>query len=63
MNLGFGQRGTVIFIFFLSLSMGISAVVLARTNPRDVALLLIQAVIILLIISILMLVGRKRTGS
>ncbi|OIN97948.1 hypothetical protein AUJ66_01900 [Candidatus Desantisbacteria bacterium CG1_02_38_46] len=58
-NLGFGERGAVIFIYFLSLSLGISAIAISRTGFREVILLLTQAIIILLIITSVMVVGRK----
>jgi UDP-GlcNAc:undecaprenyl-phosphate/decaprenyl-phosphate GlcNAc-1-phosphate transferase len=60
MNIGFGQRGTVLFIYFLSLSLGISAIVINRAGSREVVLVLVQAIITLLIITSLMIVGRNQ---
>ena len=62
-NLGFGERGTVIFIYFLSLCLGINGIILTRSAPGAVWLLQIQAVIILLIITSVMIVGKKHSKN
>ena len=59
-NLGFGEKGAVVFIYIISIVLGLSALVLehARTS-YPVLILMVQAVLIFISISILMLVGRK----
>jgi UDP-GlcNAc:undecaprenyl-phosphate GlcNAc-1-phosphate transferase len=58
LNLGFGVTAAVLFIYFVSFALGLSAVVLLRSGTREAILLLLQAVIIFTLIAILML-GRK----
>jgi UDP-GlcNAc:undecaprenyl-phosphate GlcNAc-1-phosphate transferase len=51
---------TVIFIYFLSITLGLAAVVLRDARTIDALLLILQAVIILLIVTILEQEGKKR---
>jgi UDP-GlcNAc:undecaprenyl-phosphate GlcNAc-1-phosphate transferase len=55
--LGLSAKQTVFFIYFLTASLGMSALVLRNGNVFDAVLLLIQAVFIYLIVVILMLRG------
>jgi UDP-GlcNAc:undecaprenyl-phosphate GlcNAc-1-phosphate transferase len=55
--LGLSAKQTVFFIYFLTASLGMSALVLRNGNVIDAVLLLIQAVFIYLIVVILMLRG------
>jgi UDP-GlcNAc:undecaprenyl-phosphate GlcNAc-1-phosphate transferase len=54
-SLGLSAKQTVFFIYFLTASLGLSALVLRNGNLIDVLLLLIQATFIYLIIVILMI--------
>ncbi len=59
MDIGFTHRQTVVFIYLLSVSMGLGAVVLRTSiSPSNVSFLLTQAVIIFLTLSLLMRVKR-----
>ena len=58
--LGLSAKQTVFFIYFLTASLGMSALVLKNGSVIDALLLLFQAVTIYLIIVILMLRGKKR---
>lgn len=53
-----GQKRSVMFIFFLSFCLGTSAVVLRDARPIDAMLLLLQATIIVVLITILERRGR-----
>jgi len=55
--LGLSAKQTVFFIYFLTASLGMSALVLRNGNVFDAVLLLIQAAFIYLIVVILMLRG------
>lgn len=54
LKLGFSQRQTTLFIYLMSLCLGLSAIALASTFNKSALLLLSQAIIIFLIITILM---------
>jgi UDP-GlcNAc:undecaprenyl-phosphate GlcNAc-1-phosphate transferase len=56
-TLGLSAKQTVLFIYFLTASLGMSALVLKNGRVIDALLLLIQAVFIYCIIVILMLRG------
>jgi len=53
-------KQTVFFIYFLTASLGLGALVLRNGNLIDALLLLIQAVFIYLIIVILMIRGQLK---
>ncbi len=59
-SLGLSAKQTVFFIYFLTASLGLSALVLRNGNLIDALLLLIQAAFIYLIIVILMIRVRLR---
>jgi UDP-GlcNAc:undecaprenyl-phosphate GlcNAc-1-phosphate transferase len=59
-SLGLSAKQTVFFIYFLTASLGMSALVLRNGDLIDALLLLIQAVFIYLIIVILMIRGQSR---
>ena len=61
MALGLSAKPTVFFIYFLTASLGLSALVLKNGSVLDALLLLLQAVTIYLIIVILMLRGQSRS--
>ncbi len=63
MVLGLTAKQTVFFIYFLTASLGLSALVLKNGSVLDALLLLLQAVTIYLIIVILMIRGRSRNGG
>jgi len=58
-HLGLTEKETVIFIYALALALGLGAVVLRTGKTVDSVLLLIQATIIFLIVTVLMIVGQK----
>ncbi len=59
-ELGLSAKQTVFFIYFLTASLGLSALVLENGDLIDALLLLLQAVTIYLIIVILMIKGKVR---
>jgi UDP-GlcNAc:undecaprenyl-phosphate GlcNAc-1-phosphate transferase len=58
-----GHKRSVFFIYLLSLCLGISAVVLRNARPLDALLLLVQAVILVVLITILEKRGRLFAGD
>ncbi len=60
-TLGLSAKQTVLFVYFLTASLGMSALVLKNGRIIDALLLLIQAVFIYIIIVILMIRGKIRT--
>ena len=62
MHMGFKEKEAVIFIYLIAIVLGLGALVIEHARVSyPVVLLLIQATLIFLIISILMLVGRETT--
>ncbi len=53
-----GPKNSVLFIYLISMCLGISAVVLRNARPMDAVLLIIQASILVVLISILERCGR-----
>ncbi|HCJ66597.1 MAG TPA: hypothetical protein DHV62_04545, partial [Elusimicrobia bacterium] len=62
-HLGLTEKEAVIFIYALTLALGLGAVVLRNGKTLDSFLLLIQATIIFLIVTVLMIVGRKEVSE
>lgn len=60
--LGLTKTQSVLLIYFISLTLGLSAIVLKGGDARDGALILVQATCVLAIIAILEGVGRGRSG-
>jgi UDP-GlcNAc:undecaprenyl-phosphate GlcNAc-1-phosphate transferase len=60
MGLGLSAKQTVFFIYFLTASLGLSALVLKNGSVLDALLILLQAVTIYFVIVILMMRGRLR---
>ncbi|MBI4378973.1 MAG: undecaprenyl/decaprenyl-phosphate alpha-N-acetylglucosaminyl 1-phosphate transferase [Nitrospinae bacterium] len=60
-NLGLSNKQTVLFIYLLSSSMGVSAIILKNGRTIDAILLIIQTFLIFFIIVILMLKGGDNT--
>ena len=58
-----GKRQSVLFIYLLSLCLGTSAVVLRNARPTDAILLIIQASIMVVLITVLERRGRLADGS
>lgn len=58
-NLGLSEVKTVIFIYLLTLCLGISAIILREVSLIDASLLLLHTVILFGIVVILMLAGRS----
>ncbi|MCG2725538.1 MAG: undecaprenyl/decaprenyl-phosphate alpha-N-acetylglucosaminyl 1-phosphate transferase [Elusimicrobia bacterium] len=64
MNLGFGVKSTVGFIFLLNICLGLSAWTMRYTNSTlGTIFLLLQAVLVFILVVMLMLIGRKLTGD
>ncbi|MFH1380161.1 MAG: MraY family glycosyltransferase [bacterium] len=61
-NLGFKQKGAVLFILSLNLCLGLSAVIIPMAGSAGAVLLLCQALIIFLIIVKLMLLGKNNSN-
>lgn len=62
-GLGLRPFGAVSFIWFVSICLGLSAVVLWKAQTIDALLLLVQASIIFTIIAVLMIVGKRRQSG
>jgi len=58
-----GRKQSVLFIYLLGLCLGTSAVVLRNARPTDAILLIIQACIMVVLITVLERRGRKANGS
>lgn len=58
-----GKKQSVLFIYLLSLCLGTSAVVLRNARPTDAFLLIIQACIMVVLITVLERRGRLANGS
>jgi UDP-GlcNAc:undecaprenyl-phosphate GlcNAc-1-phosphate transferase len=59
-NLGLTKPQSVLLIFFISMTLGLSATVLKDATPREATLVLVQAACVLAIVAILEGVGRGR---
>lgn len=57
--LGLSKTESVLLIFFISFTLGLSAILLKDATPQEVTLLLLQAVFILSIVAVLESVGRR----
>lgn len=60
-DLGLGLRGSVIFIYFTSISLGLSAIMVDRGTTKAAVLSIVQGFIIFGIIGVLIVMG-KRSG-
>jgi UDP-GlcNAc:undecaprenyl-phosphate GlcNAc-1-phosphate transferase len=60
--LGLTKSQSVLLIYFVSATLGLSALQLARATPHEAVLVLIQAACVLAIIAVLEGVGRGRPG-
>jgi UDP-GlcNAc:undecaprenyl-phosphate GlcNAc-1-phosphate transferase len=58
-----GNRQSVLFIYLLGICLGTSAVVLRNARPVDAILLIIQACIMVVLITVLERRGRKANGT
>ena len=58
-----GRKQSVLFIYLLGLCLGTSAVVLRNARPMDAILLIIQACIMVVLITVLERRGRKANGT
>ena len=61
--LGLTRKQSVLLIFFLASTLGLSAILLKDATPREAVLILIQAACILAIVAVLEGVGRWRPRS
>jgi UDP-GlcNAc:undecaprenyl-phosphate GlcNAc-1-phosphate transferase len=60
--MGLSQSQSVLLIFFIASTLGLSAILLKQATPREAALILLQAGCVLAIIALLEGVGRGRPG-
>ncbi|MFH2137131.1 MAG: MraY family glycosyltransferase [Candidatus Omnitrophota bacterium] len=58
-DLGLGQKGAVLFIYYLTASLGLGAVMVSNDNAVEGVLTLLQASIIFGVIGVLIVVGKK----
>jgi UDP-GlcNAc:undecaprenyl-phosphate GlcNAc-1-phosphate transferase len=58
-----GPRRTVLFIYLVSIALGISAVVLRNAGPLEAILLLLQASLIVTVVTVLERRGRRLNGT
>jgi len=61
-RMGFSKRQTVFLIFFIAATLGLSAMLLKESTPREAVLILVQAACVLAIVAVLEGVGRGRHG-
>ena len=59
-QLGLTRKQSVLLIFFLASTLGLSAILLKDATPREAVLVLVQAACILAIVAVLEGVGRWR---
>ena len=62
-DLGFRPRGSVIFIYFVTLSLGVSAIMVSNDNAIEGFISITQASIMLGVIATLMVVGKRHRRS
>jgi len=62
-DLGLHFRGAVLFIYSISLILGLSAIVLWQSPGSDAIMLLIQASLIFAAIAVLMVIGKRRISG
>ncbi len=62
-DVGLSVRGTVLFIYFLTICVGIAALLLPKADLTGSVLILIQVVVILSIVAILIHYGKKKGRS
>jgi UDP-GlcNAc:undecaprenyl-phosphate GlcNAc-1-phosphate transferase len=60
-DMGMNRTQSVLLILFISFTLGLSALLLARAAPYQAALLVVQATFILAIVAVLETVGRGRS--
>jgi UDP-GlcNAc:undecaprenyl-phosphate GlcNAc-1-phosphate transferase len=58
-----GKQRSVLFIYLITVCLGLSAVVLRNASPSDVGLLLLQALIIVIVITVLERRGRNLSSQ
>lgn len=62
-DLGLGMKGSVIFIYFTTISLGLSAVMVNRGTPKEAMLSILQGFIIFGIIGVLIVMGVRSGRS
>jgi UDP-GlcNAc:undecaprenyl-phosphate/decaprenyl-phosphate GlcNAc-1-phosphate transferase len=62
-DLGLRTRTAVVFIYFITLSLGLSAVMISRARAINAFLSLLQAVITLWVLAVLLVVGKRRRSG
>lgn len=62
-DLGFHPMGAVAFIYFITLSLGISAIMLSNDSAMEAVLSIVQASIIFGIVATLIVVGKRRRSG
>jgi hypothetical protein len=60
--MGFTRRQTVLLIFFIAVTLGLSGTLLKDSTPREALVILFQAVCVLALVAVLEGVGRGRNG-
>lgn len=62
-DVGLRPQGAVVFIYFISLSLGISAIMISNHHPLEAFLSLMQACIIFGVIAALIVVGKRHRSG
>ena len=62
-DLGLRPHGAVVFIYFITFSLGLSAIMVCNDKPIEAYLSVIQASIIFSIIAVLIVIGRRRNSG
>ena len=59
-DIGLASPGAVIFIYFTSISLGLSAIIVSRAYPIMALLAIMQGCIVFSMIGVLIVLGNKR---
>lgn len=62
-DLGLHTQGAVVFIYILTLSLGISAIMLSNDTALEAVLSISQAVIVFIVVAVLIVVGKRRRSG
>lgn len=63
MDLGLSPSGAVMFIYFITFSLRISAIMVSNDSALEAGLTLSQAIIIFGVIAVLIVVGKRRRSG
>lgn len=62
-DLGLGISGSVLFIYFTSISLGLSAIMVNKGTPKEAMLSIIQGMMVMGMIGVLIVLGKRRGNN